>query len=306
MKKYFKQLSVIIMALIFVLTGCTPAQSDIQNKPVIEEKQDSTQGQMQENIETTSEELRVEFIDIGQGDAILLQASNEVMIIDAGDNATEKDLVQQLKDRGISKIDYLVGTHPHADHIGGLDKIIDQFEIGKIYMPKKAHTTKTYESVLTSIKNKGYKITTGKAGVTFTFGENIKVEMLSPIKEEYQDLNDYSIVMKVTNGEDSFIFTGDAEKEIEHELVAAGVVLQADVLKLGHHGSSTSSSLEFVEAVNPEYAIILSGVDNKYGHPHKETLDTLNTKGITYYDSQTSGDITMISSGDGIKVQTEK
>ena len=112
--------------------------------------------------------------------------------------------------------------------------------------------------------------------------------------------------MKVTNNEDSFIFTGDAEKEVEHELVASGVDLEADVLKLGHHGSSTSSSVEFVEAVNPEYAIILSGVDNKYGHPHKETIDTLKSKGITYYNSQTSGDIIMISSGSGIKVQTEK
>lgn len=298
MKRYFKSLIILIMTLILTLTGCTVPQGGVADKPVIE--------QTTEDAVSIGEELIVEFIDIGQGDAILLQASGEVMLIDAGDNATEKNLVQQLKDKGISKIDYLIGTHPHADHIGGLDKVIDQFEIGKIYMPKKSHTTKTYESVLTSIKNKGYKITAGKAGVTFTFGENIKVEMLSPTKEEYQDLNDYSIVMKVTNNEDSFIFTGDAEKEVEHELVASGVDLEADVLKLGHHGSSTSSSVEFVEAVNPEYAIILSGVDNKYGHPHKETIDTLKSKGITYYNSQTSGDIIMISSGSGIKVQTEK
>lgn len=279
------------MAILLTLTGCA-SQSGLQ-------PESTHQGQ-------GKEELVVEFIDIGQGDSILLTASNQVMLIDTGDNNTEKDLVQYLKDKGITQIDYLIATHPHADHIGGMDKVIDNFNIGQIYMPKKSHTSKTYESVLTSIKNKGYKVNTGKAGVTFTFGQNIKIEMLSPMREEYSELNDYSIVMKVTNREDTFLFTGDAEKEVEHDLLEAGIDVDVDVLKLGHHGSSTSSSPEFIQAVSPEYAIILSGQDNKYGHPHKETIDTLSTEQITYYDTQVSGHITFISSGEGFKIETQK
>ncbi|MGL6174521.1 MAG: ComEC/Rec2 family competence protein [Cellulosilyticaceae bacterium] len=287
MKKYFSGLIVIILAIILTLTGC------------------ATQSKAPSQV-GLGEELVVEFIDVGQGDAILLQASNQVMLIDTGDNGTEKNLVQHLKDKGIKKIDYLIGTHPHADHIGGMDKVIDQFEIGQIYMAKKSHTSKTYESVLMAIKNKGYKVLSGKAGVSFTFGKGIKVEMLSPIREEYSELNDYSIVMKVTNNEDSFLFTGDAEKEVEHDLLEAKVNLEADVLKLGHHGSSTSNTAEFIEAVSPEYAVILSGLDNKYGHPHKETMEVLTKEQISYYDTKLNGNITFTSNGQGIAIKTEK
>lgn len=291
MKRHFKSLIIIVMAILLTLTGCATGTN---------QQPEATQK------EQGKEELVVDFIDIGQGDAILLRAGGEVMLIDAGDNNTEKDLVQYLKDKGITRIDYLIATHPHADHIGGMDKVIDSFDIGQIYMPKKAHTSKTYESVLTSIKNKGYKVNTGKAGVNFTLGQTIKVEMLSPMREEYSDINDYSIVMKVTNDEDTFLFTGDAEKEVEHDLLEAGIDVDVDVLKLGHHGSSTSSSPEFIQAVDPEYAVILSGQDNKYGHPHKETIDTLGAGQITYYDTQVNGHITFISTGKGFKIETQK
>lgn len=287
MKRYFRGLIGVVLIILLTLVGCT-TQSKVPS-----------QGGM-------GEQLVVDFVDIGQGDAILLQASNQVMLIDTGDNGTEKELVQYLKNKGIKKIDYLIGTHPHADHIGGMDKVINEFEIGKIYMPKKSHTSKTYESVLMAIKNKNYKVLTGKAGVNFTFGNDIQVEMLSPMKEEYSELNDYSIVIKVTNNEDSFLLTGDIEKEVEHNLLEAKVNVEADVLKLAHHGSSTSNTSEFIEAVSPEYAVILSGVDNKYGHPHKETIDLLTKQQINYYDTKVNGDITFISNGQGITVKTEK
>lgn len=255
-------------------------------------------------IET--DQLKIEFLDVGQADAILLTTAEATMLVDAGDNKTEKQIVTMLQDRGIKKIDYLIGTHPHADHIGGLDKVIDNFEIGTIYMPKVSHTTKTFESVLKSVKNKGYQITTGKAGVSFELGKNIQVSMLSPMEESYKEMNDYSIVLKVVNGKDSILLTGDAEELVEEQLLATNAPVDADIIKLGHHGSSSSSTPEFIEKVSPEVAIITSGKDNSYGHPHKETLDTLNKFGIPYYDTQDYGTITIISTGAGWHIETSK
>lgn len=250
--------------------------------------------------------LTVDFIDIGQGDAILIQSPQGVtMLIDAGDNSEEDHMVQYLQDKGIQRLDYVIGTHPHADHIGGLDKVILKFDIGEIYMPKVSHTTKTFKDVLLAIKQKGYKVQTAKAGVILDLGEDIGVQMLAPVSDSYENLNNHSAVIRLSYGETSFLFTGDAEKTSEYEMIEGRYPLQSTVLKVGHHGSNTSTTDEFLEAVAPSFGVIFSATDNSYGHPHKEIIKRLEEANVTYYDTQIHGTITAITDGQTIEWTTE-
>lgn len=307
MRKYLKISLLIILAIVFVACDKIPQEIITQVTDAIKEPTQSTDKELADvTAGIGNDVMEVEFIDVGQADAILVTTGQERMLIDCGDNKTEKELVAYLQSKAITKIDYLIGTHPHADHIGGMEKVIDAFEIGKIYMPKVTHTTKTFESVLKSAKAKEYKISTGKVGEQFTMGEDVKVEMLSPTREKYEELNDYSIVIKLSNGEDDFLLMGDAEKLVEEDIMALKTELSAEVLKLGHHGSSSSSSEAFIKEVTPEVAIISSGQDNSYGHPHKETMQTLEKYNIMAYDTKNKGTITAKSTGKGITFTTEK
>lgn len=297
MEKYFKLFIALLLAV--CLAGC--------NIQFTQEGNRLSQEVTSETAHTETQTMKVSYIDVGQGDAILLEVGEAVMLIDGGDNKTEEELVSYLNDKGITKIDYLIGTHPHADHIGGLDKVINAFEIGKIYMPKVAHTSKTFEKVLLAAKNKNYKISTAKQGEAFTLGEQVQVEILSPIQEKYKELNNYSIVIRVLNGKDRFLFMGDAEALVEEELLEENIDLTADVLKIGHHGSSSSSSQDFIKAIAPTYGMIFSGKDNSYGHPHKETLETLAKFGVSCYNTQDLGTITVTSIGQGkLEIETER
>ena len=246
--------------------------------------------------------LTVDFIDVGQGDAILVRSPQGLaMLIDAGDNTEEDRMVQFLQDKGIKKLDYVIGTHPHADHIGGLDKVIRTFDIGQIYMPKKAHTTKTFKDVLLAVKEKGYKIQTAKAGVTLDLGEGVEVQMVAPVRDTYEDMNDYSAVIRLSYGDTSFLFTGDAEKISEDQMLDGKYPLQSTVLKVGHHGSITSTTDEFLKAVSPTFGVISSQKDNSYGHPHKEIIKKLEKENVTYYDTQDHGTVTAITDGETIE-----
>lgn len=247
--------------------------------------------------------LTIDYIDVGQGDSALVNVNGKYMLIDAGTNSSEKNLVNYLKGKNIQKIDYVIGTHAHEDHIGGLDKVIDNFDIGQVYLPKASHTTKTYESVLESIKNKNLKITTAKEGVKIDLGPGTTVEMYSPGKGKYDNLNDYSPIMKVTFGENKFLFTGDAEKEAENEVIKSGVDLSADVLKVGHHGSDTSTSDDFLNKVNPKIAIISCGKGNDYGHPHNSTVYKLAEKNIKIFRTDEVGTIKVESDGKNLTVR---
>jgi len=247
------------------------------------------------------EYLKVTFLDVGQADCILIQEPNgKSMLIDAGNNADGNTVVSYLKNQGINKIDVLVGTHPHEDHIGGLDMVIDNFDIGKIYMPKVSHTTQTYEDVLTAIKNKGLKVTAPEPNTIFVIGE-AKCTVLAPNNNSYDDLNNYSIVIKLEYGNTSFLFTGDAENISEQEMISKKYDLKADVLKVGHHGSSSSTTESFLNKVSPNYAIIMVGTGNDYGHPHKETMDKLKSKNITVYRTDENGTIVCTTDGQTIK-----
>lgn len=243
-------------------------------------------------------ELKVHFIDVGQGDSILIQTpAGQNMLIDAGSNSKGNAVKEYLKEQGVSKIDVLVGTHPHEDHIGGLDVIIDNFDIDSIYMPKINHTTKTYEDVLLAVKRKGLKIKSAKTGMIIPL-EGVDAQILAPEENlQSSNLNDYSIVIKLTYGNTSFLFQGDAEELTEKAILNAMLPIKADVIKIGHHGSLTSSLSEYIKAVNPSRAIIMVGKNNQYGHPSKEVLNRLLDNKIKVYRTDIDGTIIIKSDG---------
>lgn len=248
-----------------------------------------------QSLESKESTLTVHYLDVGQGDSIFIELpTNETMLIDASVNAYGNGIVQYIEEQGYNRIDYLVATHPHADHIGGMRKVIKSLEIGKIYMPKATSNTNTYKKLLTEIKNEGLKINTAKAGETIYEDEDLGIYLLAPNSEKYDDLNNYSTVIRIVYGSRAFLFMGDAEKLSEKEITAD---IKADVLKLGHHGSSTSTSKEFLERVQPIAAVASCGENNDYGHPHKETVELLEKEGVEFYRTDTMG--TIIATSDG-------
>ncbi|MDD4568539.1 MAG: ComEC/Rec2 family competence protein [Tepidanaerobacteraceae bacterium] len=249
--------------------------------------------------------LKVHFIDTGQSDSIFIKSpTGKTMLIDAGNNDDEDTIISYIKKQGVSKLDFLVGTHPHEDHLGAMDDVIDFFDIGEILMPNVTSNTKTFKDVLLAVKNKGLKITPVRGGMTVPFDNDIKIHIFAPNNSSYESMNNYSIVIKLTYGNTSFLFTGDAEKISEDEMLHnSNYNLQADVLKVAHHGSSTSTTVEFLSAVSPKYAVICVGQDNPYGHPHKETIDNLLQYGVEVYTTADNGNIMITSDGEDIEIK---
>lgn len=252
-------------------------------------------------------QTEVHFIDVGQGDSTLVISQGEAMLIDSGDKDDSNKIEKYLEKQGVTEIKYLIATHPHADHIGEMSEIIDQFQVDKFIMPKvKADMTPTttiYEKMLKSIKAKGLKITQAKP-MEFELG-SCKVELFTPQKD-YDDLNNYSTLVKITDGENSFLITGDCETNEEKDILSQGYDVSAKVLKAGHHGSSTSSGVDFLNKVMPRYAVISCGKGNKYGHPHEETVTRLKKYASHLYITADEGTIVFSSDGEGLSVSTEK
>ncbi len=244
------------------------------------------------------------YIDVGQGDSEFLELPNgQTMLIDASTKNQSDTIIEYIESKGYSSIDYVVATHPHADHIGGMAAVIEHFDIGMVYMPNAETSTKTFENLLETIQDKGLKIKTAKAGVSILDTENLDIEMLAPVEDSYDNLNNYSAVIKVTYKDTSFLYMGDAETDVEDEITAD---VSADVIKVGHHGSDTSSSQGFVERVSPKYAIMEVGEDNSYGHPKVEIIERWEDIGAAVYRTDLNGNIVVISDGKNITVNTEK
>ncbi len=279
----------ILLAVIFLVTGGEEEKSPVSKAAA-----------------NNSGHLIVHFIDVGQGDCAFIQLPNKkCMLIDAGEADYADLITDKITSLGYDKIDYVVATHPHADHIGAMAEVIDNFSVGDVYMPRVSADTKTFENLLRTIADKGLKIKTVRSGVEIdTSDSGLKMKFLSPSADKYDDLNNYSAVMKLTYGTTSFLFTGDAEKLVENELLESSYdALDADVLKAGHHGSRYSSSKAFLEAVSPDYVVIECSNDNSYGHPHKETLERLNNVGASILRTDKMGDITFESDGSSIEVK---
>jgi len=252
----------------------------------------------------TVTELKVHFIDVGQADSILLQQGSNSMLVDAGNNGDAKVIKDYLTKQEVKELQYFIGTHKDEDHIGSADYIINSFKVGKIYFPKQTATTQTFKDFVTTVKNKGLSLTVPKVGEQFKLGDAL-ITVLAPNSNSYEDSNDYSIVIKVTYGSTSFLLTGDAETESEHEMVTAGTDLTATVLKVGHHGSRTSTSKAFLDKVNPKYSVTSVGTDNKYGHPTQEVMDRLKNKGVKVFRTDEQGTIIATSNGKDVSFNVE-
>lgn len=250
--------------------------------------------------------LEVSIVNVGQGDSIFIKTSNgKTILVDTGSIKEKEKMFKFLKSKDIKNIDMLIGTHPHEDHIGNMEAVVKNYTIGEIYMPKVTHTSKTFKNTINAIKDKGLTVKMANLSEKLKF-DDIIIEFLAPNSESYKDLNNYSIVTKVTYGENSFLLTGDAEKESEEEMLSKKYDLKADVLKLAHHGSSTSNTKKFLAAVNPKFSVASCGEGNEYKHPHKEVVELLDKMNIPLLKTYETGTITFISDGKNITVNTER
>jgi len=252
--------------------------------------------------------VEVHFIDVGQGESILILAPEKTVLIDGGDNGQGPTVLRYLSARGVRSIDILIATHPHADHIGGLIDVVQQIPISTVIMPEVPDnlvpTTRTYTNFLMALLERGLSITPAIAGEIFDLGGGATLTILSPMRD-YSRLNDMSIVSRLELGEISFLFTGDIEIAAEHDLATAGGI-RSDVLNLAHHGSRTSTTQIFLDAVNPSIAVIACGLDNNHGHPHRTVVERLEAMDIHILRTDFDGSIVLITDGESIGVSTER
>lgn len=252
-------------------------------------------------------DMLVHFIDVGKADSIYIKCKDKNILIDAGEKNTYDLVNEYLRRQNVKVLDLVIATHPHTDHIGGMPKVIEEFQINKLLMPELKEevipTSRTYEKFLLAIKNKNIAPERPIPGTSFNVGELI-FEVLAPNKQ-YDDVNNNSIVVKMTFKNTSFLFTGDAEKESENDMMNNNFNLEADVLKVGHHGSKTSTSSAFLKKINPKYAVVCVGED-RYNLPKKITIDKLTKRNIKVFRTDCNGTVVFSTDGNKISVFTEK
>lgn len=308
-KKIKKFVTTLILALLMLMLSIISdvfpdevnnyIESDL-NIPV-NETNSITVSTLDSTVVTSDSQLKIYYFDVGQADSELIIADDKVMLIDAGNKEDGSNLAKYIKALGIKKIDYLIGTHAHEDHIGGMTNIVKSFDIGKVYMPDVSTTTRTYENLLEAISKKGLGVSTCNIGDTFSVGSGV-CTVMNVRNEEQEDLNDTSICLHFVYGQNKFLFMGDASESMEKDVVWSKV----DVLKVGHHGSATSSSADFLKQVKPTDAIISCGKNNSYGHPTKDALTRIENVGASIYRTDELGTILLTSNGTTYHIESVK
>lgn len=252
---------------------------------------------------------RISYLDIGQGDACCIQTSDgSTVLIDTGDTDQKDTLISELNELGVDQIDVMILSHAHADHIGGARTVIKNFSVGKIIISPQAASTYVYKKLLNDVQSNNIPISKGLAGQNFTVGD-CSFSIVGPTDESTEkELNNTSVVVRMTHGNDAFLFTGDAEKKEENEILDTGADISCDVLKVGHHGSTSATSDEWLDACGSrlQTAVISVGKDNDYGLPKQKTIDKLTNRGISVFRTDDSGTITVVSTGNGVQVSAEK
>lgn len=278
-KKTYKKIGIPAFAILFLLSIFTAGTNFKQVSPA-------------------SDELTVHFIDVGQGDCTLITCGADAMLIDAGNNDQGVKVQNYLQNQNIETLRYVICTHPDADHIGGIDVILYKFDCETVIMTNEDRNTNTYRDVISAMKSKGYKNTLPRVGETYPLGE-AQFTIIAPARLG-DDSNNNSVAIILTHGENTFLFTGDAEEEAEGAMLESGISVDADVYKAGHHGSRTSSSGEFLNVVSPAYVVISCGEGNSYGHPHAETLNKLRARGVKVFRTDEQGSVVAVSNGSEI------
>lgn len=305
MKKYLS----ILLILCMCLTACTTtnqatstsekSQSDTTSGEAVQSGQEEKAAKAPDTSKPEGT-LEVHYIDVGQGDATLIKCGSHAMLIDGGNNNKGTTVQLYLKKQGVESLDYVIGTHPDADHIGGLDVIVYKYNCEKVIMPDYEKDTRTYQELVDVIHDKNMKITYPVVGEQYALGE-AKFTIIAPNSNSYGgNANDYSVAILLEYGKNRFLFTGDAEEASETEMLSNGIELSADVYKVAHHGSRSASTQEFLNAVRPKYAVISCGEGNSYGHPHAEVLDRLRSMGVEVFRTDEQGSIIASSDGENI------
>lgn len=277
-----------------------PDEKPVKDKDT---SQEQTQKPNKDNKNNYSD-MELHFIDVGQADCILIVDGDNVMMVDAGNNGDGDTIVEYLEALNIETIDHFILTHPHEDHIGGADTVINTFNVENVYMTEYSATSKTYKDVITAINNSAIAPHYVDSHLNFKFGDAI-IDMYPPYDINTDNTNNSSIIMKITHGEDEMLLAGDTESDAEKELLEMGYDLEADLFKANHHGSGGANSYVWLKEVNPQYVVIQVGVDNKYDHPHEEALSRFNDVGAIIYRNDTMGTIVATSSGDGFTFDKE-